>query len=1134
MHLSIRGKAPLWAALPAQFWLIMRLTTALMLFAALHVSAGILAQKITIEVKQASLPAVFNEISRQTGVSIMYDEDLLKHCKPVSLSIKDASLEETMQACLKGQPFGYNLINGSIVIRQKDQTPELQSGATPIAPIRQDIRGKVINEKGEPIPGASVTLQGLKGGTTTNEKGEFSLKNIPDGNYTLQITFVGHDKFEQSITVSGNALNITATLKQSPINALDESVVIAYGTTTTRLSAGDVTTITGQKIEQQPVSNVLQALTGRVPGMYINQNTGIPGGGMTVRVQGTNSFSSGLDPLYIIDGVPYSSQLPPNVSQTAGILGNNGSNNSNTYTGGGNPLSFINPMDIESVSILKDADATAIYGSRAANGAVIITTKKGRIGQSKTDINLTDGIGKVAHYLPELNTQQYLNLRHEALDNDGLTPRSTDYDLNGTWDTSHYTNWQKALLGGTAHYTDAHATISGGNIGIQYLMAGGYHRETTVFPGDLSDQKASFHINLSHTSPNHRFSATTDVKYLYDHNDLIYQDLTGIAIRLSPNAPSLYTNDGALNWAPTANGTSSWQNPLSFLQDKYLSNTGNLIGNLDLSYKVLPGLEVKTNFGYNSLRTDETQINPSTGVAPDLRAAYTSSASYVNNNSTSWIIEPQISYKNIYKDGTLNVLVGSTIQQNDVNADFIEGVGYNNDLSLNSIQAASTIYTVNNALTQYNYEALFGRVNYNWQNKYLLDFNARRDASSRFGPDNLYHNFWSVGGAWIFSEEKVIKNYLHLLSFGKVRLSYGTTGNDQIGDYQFMSLYNSYAVPVSYQNSTGIIPSSIANPYLQWEQTNKFQASLDLGFVNDRILLSAIYFDNKSSNLLSGYTLPFLTGFGLITANLPALIRNTGEEFTLTTINLKSELFSWKTNFNLTILKNKLMKYPNLDSSAYSSTYFIGQPVTVTPAYHLLGVDKTTGLFQFDGSQGPTNTPNPNTDRKVFINTDPKYYAGLENDLSYKSFGLSFLLQYVERTAANYKFGRYPGNFSSAGNTVGYNNQPIWVLNAWNSPGQTTEMQKYSTKRAAGYLYASQSDAAYSSASFLRLKNASFYWQVPFDNKKNKTAVKNLKIYLNCQNLITFTHYKGLDPETGNITALPPLRVITTGIQIGF
>jgi TonB-linked SusC/RagA family outer membrane protein len=1086
----------------------------------MHVSAHSYSQTVSFSGKNVPLQAVFASIEKQTGLSFFFNYALIRGAKPVTLDIKEVTLENALHEVLKDQGLDFYKTGKTIFIVKKATEVTSKMHRTEIFDAKEvDVKGKVTNQQGEALIGATVTLKNGKKGTQTDEKGMFWLKNIPTGSM-LEVSYSGYQRKEILIDAD-DAMTIQLIVSD---NKLDEIQVIAYGSTTQRLSTGNVSTVKAEEIEKQSVSNPLLALEGRVPGLFITQAGGVPGSGVSILIQGQNSILKGNDPFYVVDGVPFVSQLLPNLG---GILRASTVNNFNAQNG--NPFSFINPSDIESISILKDADATAIYGSRAANGAILITTKKGKIGQSKVNFNLQRGWGGVTRKMDLFDLPQYLQMRHEALKNDRITtPSATDYDINGLWDTTRHTDWQKLLIGRTCQYSNFYGSISGGTSNLQYIVGGTYHKETTVFPGNFSDQKGAIHFNLNSVSAKQKLKFQFSGNYLIDNDQLPNQDMTNMALYLAPDAPPLYNVEGSLNWALNPSGNSSWTNPLSYLYNVYQNKTTNLVSNAVLSYLILPGLEVKGSFGYTSLQSNEITTLQLSYLAPEFRVNSTRSAKYGYNTLNSWIIEPQLNYKWSLGKGRLEALAGTTIQQNNSNGLQLTGSGYNSDAVLQDIHSAAAVAVTSTINNQYKYNAAFGRINYNWQEKYVINLTARRDGSSRFGQANEFHNFGAIGGAWVFSNEPVIKNAIHVLSFGKLRASYGTTGNDQIGDYQFLNLYSTSYSPVPYQGITGLQPTALSNPYLQWEETRKLQFGIDAEFLKDRVLVTANYFHNRSSNELLSYALPIVTGFTSITRNFPAKVQNTGFEFTLSTVNLKVKNFTWLTNFNITIPKNKLIAFQNLSTSSYASTLIIGQPISVIETYHFLGVDAATGVYKFADLHGnATSTPSALSDKTMPINISPIYYGGLENSFHYGDFQLDILFQFIKRKGANYVFGSYPGAENS--------NQPISIINRWKRAGDVTSIQRYNS---TGNLfaqddYASASDAGYSDASYIRLKNVSLSWQMP--NKWNKKIEsKNIRIYLQGQNLLTFTHYKGLDPETLNSTRLPPLRILVAGIQADF
>ncbi len=895
----------------------------------MQVSAATFAQKLTYAKNGASLEEVFKEIRKQTGYNVFYSNKKIDDTRKIDVHFKDAELKDVLEVCVEKQSLEYTIDDKNIFIKPKDPT-FLERLANRWASI--DANGRVVDSENRPLPGASVKVKKTGKGVSTDKDGRFFLRGVEEGT-VLVVSFIGYLPME--VNASANMGNVV--LEQS-LSKLDEVQVIAYGTTTQRLSTGNVTTIKADVIEKQPVNNPLLALQGRVPGLFIEQATGFAGTGVTVRIQGKNSYMYGRDPLYVIDGVPYSSQSMPAGNP---ILGNSGGIDSYSY---GNPLSLINPADIESIDVLKDAAATAIYGSRAANGAILITTKKGKAGDTRVNFNLQSGWAKVPHKLELMNNVQYLEMRREALKNDGiLTPAPGNYgdnDLNGNWDGSRNMDWQRELIGGTAGYQDMNASVSGGGNLTTFFLGAGYHRETTVFPGTFADKKGSLHFNIGNTTPNQRFNIQFSGSYLYDHNQMPSYDFTLDALRLPPVAPDLYNRSGGANWAPDALGNSTFMvNPIGYVINKFLDKTTNLTTNMVISYKLLKDLEFKSNFGYNSLVSSSTNKSFLGSSAPEFIQYSSRSTIFGNANSSSWTIEPQLAFNRKVSQGILEVLLGATLTQNQGRATQILGGSFSNDLVMDDLLSAPRVKAVSTFSSKYRYNALFGRINYNWQDKYILDLTARRDGSSRFGPANQFHNFGAVGAAWIFSKEDLLQNHLGILSFGKLRGSYGTTGSDQIGDYRFLSLYGPMPQDIAYQGIPVYSPNGLTNPNLQWEATRKLQIGLDLGFFKDRVLFKANYYRNHSSNQLAGYDLPSITGFGSITKNQAYKIRNSGWELILSSTNISLGSLNWSSSINLTVPKTLLVDYPDILKSSAASTLFIGKSLFAGYFYHYLSVD---------------------------------------------------------------------------------------------------------------------------------------------------------------------------------------------------
>ena len=1074
-----------------------RLTTIIVLATCLHLSAETYGQTITLSKKNASLSEIFLSIYQQTGYYFLYKDDLLKDARKVTIEVKDATLKEVLKICFEDQPISFTISDHTIVVVRK-QMP------VPDRNLPLTINGKVINERGEPMEGAYVFIKGTNTGVQTDSKGNFTIRADPDS-VELLVSYAGY----QTKTVSahrGEIVRVTLSLSN---NLLDQVQVIAYGITSRRLNTGDVSTVTAETITSQPVSNPLAALEGRVAGLVVTQQTGVPGGSFNVQIRGQSSIFNGNNPLYIIDGVPFTG-----TSINSDIVGA-------SINGGGSAFSNIDPSNIESIDILKDADATAIYGSRGANGVVLITTKKGKSGKTSFDFNINAGAGSVTHMMPLLNTNNYLLMRHEAFTNDGATPDPAfDYDLT-VWDTSRYTNWQNEIIGNNSSITNIQANLSGGNNNTQYILGGNYYHTTTVFPGDFADQKISTHFGLTQSSLDGRFKLSFSGNYILDDNNLPAFDPTRYAVTLPPDAPAGLKPDGQINWE---NGTFTY-NPYQFLLQPYKSNANNLIGDLTMSYSFIKGLDIKVNLGYNRMQISETAEFPIATLNPAYGQT-TGSAYFSNQSLNSWIIEPQAEYKKSGKAGKFDLLIGLTFQQNLNKGENLSATGFTNDAFLENIAAASQIYVISSKDIDYRYQSGFARLNYNWQDKYILNLTGRRDGSSRFGPGNQFANFGAIGGAWLFSNEKWWKEFFPFISFGKLRGSYGITGNDQIGDYGYLDSWT--PTPYPYQGLSGLQPTGLANADYGWENNRKSELGVDLGLLKDKILFSVSYYENKSSNQLINYTLPGITGFAGIVQNSVATVRNSGFEFELNIANIKSKNFSWQAGINLTIPKNELLNYPGLSGSPYANTYVVGKSLSILKAYHYTGVNAQTGLYSFQ-SKDPANPVYPD-DLKAVKQLGARYYGGFQNSFSYKNWRLGFFIQFVDQLGYNYLYY----NFTQPGMS---GNQPDWVLNRWQKSGDRPLVEKFSQNYGEAYSsylnVTTSSDQVLSDASYIRLKTLDFSYTFS-GNWMKKMKLEGLRIYVQGQNLFTITHYMGMDPENQNLTTLPPLKILTAGFQCNF
>lgn len=970
-----------------------------------------------------------------------------------------------------------------------------------------EVNGVITDGSGIPIVGVHIMVQSTKQGVISEWDGSYTIPARP--NETLVFSALGFKTQYVSVTLG---LEINIQLEEDATQLDEVTINAGYYTVKEREQTGNITKVKQVAIEKQPISNPLAALQGRVSGVEITQTSGVPGANFDIKIRGQNSIRfNGNDPLYIIDGVPYASSTLGDL-QTSGVI----------IAGQGviSPLNNISPSDIERIEILKDGDATAIYGSRGANGVVLITTKRGKAGETKFSLNISTGFGTVANKMDVLNTPEYLAMRREAFSNDGIDPLPFNaYDSNGTWDETRETDWQEVLIGKTAYLTNIQGSLSGGNEQTSFLLSGNFNRQTTVFPGDFKNTKISVLANLQHRTKNDKLTIQFSANFTSDDNNLPSANLVSPALQLAPNAPELYDVDGALNWE-----NSTWANPLSQLESKYFGNGSNLITNSTLNYQILDGVNLITNLGYTQsylkeLRTiPATIFNPAFGLGSDI-----STAIHNNSNRKSWIIEPQLHWKFNLNNTKIESLVGLTFQDQKSNRLSQYAEGFTNNNLIENIAAASNLFILGNSEVQYRYNAFFGRINLNHNGKYILNFTGRRDGSSRFGSNKKFSNFGAVGAAWILSKESFIENAIPFLSFGKLRGSYGTSGNDQIGDYQYLDTYSFGTTP--YQNINGLHPTRLYNPNFSWEENKKLEFALELGFLNDCIFINSSYYKNKSSNQLVGIPLSGTTGFNSLNANLDATVENTGWELELNTVNIENENFKWSTAFNLTVPKNKLLEFPDLEGSTFANQLVIGEPLNIVKVYESTGVNAQTGFYEFTdfNEDGFISAPD---DSQVIKDLNPEYYGGINNSFSYKNFNFDFLFQFTKQLGKN-----HAGNNGIVGGNM---NQPRGVLQRWQNEGDLSDVQQFTSgsnfQGFLTYLNYIQSDAVITDASYLRLKTLSLSYQLP-TKKKDGFACE---LFLRGQNLWTITNYKGLDPETRSSFTLPPLRFISIGTQITF
>lgn len=1132
----------------------MKLTAFLLLTVLLLVCTQCMCQRVSISGQTLSLEQVFAEIKKQTGLEFFYPASLLKETRPVTVQVEKMPVNEVLTTCLQGQGLGFNIRGNTIILFKEEE-------ADPVVLIK----GQVVDTRGIPVEMASVVLARTRAGTQTNRLGAFAIriKNVQPGD-SLHISFVG---FKSISVLLGNKTDVGQLVMQPAENALDETLIVAYGTTSERFRTGDITKVEAADLEKTPALNVLEALAGRVPGLYVRQSNSNPGSVYNIQLRGVNvipptanaAFGDAVavlsKPLFVLDGLP----MPPEavndsytlngVVQSIGVDAMTGLSGA---AGGQDLLYWLNPQDIESMTVLKDAEATALYGSRAANGVILITTKKGKPGKAELNINFNTGVNAPARRLKLLNTQQYLAMRHEAWNNTiqaGLpvrnvlgfstyTPNAANaYDLLA-WDTTRYTNWQEVLLGSAPVYNTA-VSLAGGEGRHTFRIAAGYNRFNSSFPHTsgkpgFREEKGSLSLNLFTHSANNRLKLTTSII------TSIVSSRQPIAspenyIFLAPNAPPLFDAMGNINfvdWRPAGAVPGYTQgNPLGVLATLYWANRFTMLTRTTLSYGLLPSLRFTMGVGY--LRSDGKQRSTTPSVANDpvdpnlFRVAH-----FGNSNSVGFNVEPDLRYELRRGRHYVSVLAGAAYQSDRQEGQVITATGYISDELMGSPAGAKTTYT--NTLAQRKSVSALGRISYRYADEFLVDLSARRDGSSSFSPGRRYGNFGSIGLGWIFTQGAWGK-YIPLLTFGKLRGSYGITGSQNATPYAHLasfrpSLAGSGTLPnynylTSIYNTNGNyinVPTlSIArasNFTLGWAQAVNLELGIDLYLLADqRLKLAAQWYRKRTSNQLVNHPVSAVTGTASFLLNLPAKVENSGVEAmaSYTAPKKRSGLY-WYALLNIATNINKLLNYPGLETSSFSQYYDIGQSI-IWQQLHATFLNKTTGVYKIIDTINGAPIP-------YKVDNYPTITGGVQMGLSYKGFTLSLVCTFAKQKGfTNVQGTNYPGDL---GLYHAVSNQPLSVIKNrhWQSMADSGIGGAFHAARVNTY---TQLDVYWGDASYLAVKNATLNYDLPQTLLK-KTGIAGVAFYIRSENLllVPLSGYEGTNPEQPGLIVQRPLRMV--------
>jgi TonB-linked SusC/RagA family outer membrane protein len=1152
--------------------LVMKLTTLMLLVALVQASARGYGQKITLHENSVPLANVLQSIKKQTGyvfISNNFDTESIK----VSINVKDAELDDALRSCFKDLPLSYKIVEKTVVIEQREQSLFDKLKAYIQAPPPIHIAGVLLDVNGRALPSVSVRVKNVGLKEITDSQGKFVIENLTEGT-VIQFTMVGFKPFEGVIRKVKNNYTIAAvdkkqadqikiiatgdiyaeiTLKEA-INELNE-IVIGYGTTTRATNTGSVVTITAKDIENQPVMNPLLALRGLVPGMVITPTSGIASAPVKIQIRGRNNINPlvSADPLILIDGMPITTLNLDGTDQSKGAnilpdlskyqLGSIGG----TPAGGESPLFGLNPKDIESITVLKDADATAIYGSRGANGVILINTKKNKSHRTDFTASASEGFNKVMRHYNMMNTSQYVAMRKEALKNDGLPVDADNAPDLVVWDTTRNVDWQKQLWGGLGRVTNVTLGLTGGSENTGFRLSGNYSRQVGILAVAGGSSTGNIAFNIDHHTSDQKVAVSFSSIYTNAATDQVNQG--ALAATLPPDAPPIYNKAGGLNFL-------EWESPgfqlfgdypFASLFQKTQSSTNSLNSNLNISVRPFKGFEAKVSFGYRITLDNVQSFNPMIAQDPTSFQKPTGSAGFTNVLSKGWVMEPQLNYTRKIGPGTLSALLGSTIQSSDSRYNVETGLGYNNDDLLKSILNAPVTRAFD-AYGQYKYNGIFGRLNYNIDDKYILNFNGRRDGSSRFGPGNQFGNFGSIGGAWVASSEKWFKDLMpSFVTFFKLRASYGVTGSDGVADYVYLSRWasgNSGDQYPGYGNVTRpLISQQADNQIFHWQANKALNQGLEMDFLdNSRITLQVDHYRNRCNNQLLNYPTPAFTGFTSVTANWPATVQNSGWEFTLTAKVISKKDFSWVISSNISFNSNKLLAYPNIQSSPYFNKLLVGQSLSTVYLYHYLGVSPLNGNYAIqdynhDGvisSGGLNYAPlSIQNDNNVAVKLNPQYTGGINTQFNFKGVYVSMLFDFVKQIGRNaFVSNGMPG-------TILFNQPEELVNNHWQKPGDIKPYRAYSTgtvqesNSVQNSIYFNASDGVYTDASFIRLSNLSVAYNLP-KVVAARLGMKGCNFFMNAENVFVLTKYKGVDPEIQNFNIMPQAKVFTAGLSFTY
>lgn len=1027
-------------------------------------------------------------------------------------SVLQNSFLKLTQGSVKTNKFSLSLLLLSLYLIQA----QAQIKTQPL--VNSTLTGRVLDAKDkQPIPGAIVHIQGTTHEVVTDEQGRFNFVTGQKFPYTLLVSYIGYKKEE--VVATGKHLDIELT---ETANNLNDLVVVGYGTQKKSDLTGSISTIS-QSALKQPVSSLDQALKGAAAGVQVTQTSGQPGGGVSIRIRGGSSIQGGNEPLYVIDGFPIY-----NSTTTSGVV-------SGALV---NPLSSINPSDIETIDILKDASATAIYGSRGANGVVIVTTKKGKADRSSLSYEGSYGVQSLRKKIGLLNAREFAVLRNDALFD--ATPANGRFQYLSQAQIDNLgigTDWQDEAFR-SANAQNHNLSLSGGSAKTRYLLSGNYFKQDGIVK-NTDFTRLNFRANVD-ANPFEKLKVSASLNFSKSDANLAPSGIISGLLTM-PATASIYQPNGSYTLRnPFEN---IFANPIAALNEQINKSTTNrLLGTAFAEYTIIPGLNVKVLFGTDVSNGVEKSYVPSNIYEGSLTGGTAARGAL---NSYSWLNENTITYNKSIGKHNFDLLAGFTQQEYKVE-EFNAGAQkfVLDDLTYNSLQSGSTLVRPASDASQWILHSYLGRVNYNYDRKYFLTASLRADGSSRFGAGNKWGYFPSTALSWKISNESFFIPLQQTISDLKLRASFGTTGNLEIGEYQSLATLGTYSYIIGGNIITGFAPNRIANDKLSWETTYQYNTGLDIGLFNNRVQLTLDGYYKKTTDLLLNVELPWTTGQASVLQNFGS-VSNKGFEIGLNTRNL-TEGFSWNTNLNFSVNRNKVLTIGNGATSYITGNYIIrvGEPLgsfygTATDGILQTGEESAKG--KYTGSAVPKagdrlykdlngdGTFTTASDRTIIGNAQPDFIFGITNTFEWRGIDLTIFLQ-----------GAYGNQILNANKQTlelftGQQNASSSALDRWttSNPSQTIPRAKLDPAPVF-------SDRFIEDGSFLRLKNVNLGYTLP-KAFTQKAKINNIYFYLSGQNLLTWTKYTGFDPEItsgsnvspGTDSGIYPVsRAVYAGVKI--